>query len=142
MPDKRDNDSQQFAERFFSFLEDDVEDLDSIREELRDASIDPDEEVAWVTSYVDNQLVEMNKQLMQDAANARKHALSNIHKSSPKWIKRVGDLLAAIKSGTLFEMGGQVLELQGNFSKLENPTDEDLQRLVEDFVDLERLERK
>ena len=112
--------------------------LAELKEELKASDIDPDAETAWVKGYVGEQLRILKAKRIQAASEARTGLLDRLGalraRGSATASAAVDQLLEQVRSGRL-----QSLEsLQAQFSKLENPTEDDLRSLLADWVEMEK----
>lgn len=138
---KQDNKAPKgFASNLFDFLEeeDTSSSLAELKNELRARGIDPDAETAWVSSYVGEQLRTLKAKRIRAASDARTGLLDRLKvlraHGSAVVSAAVDQLLEQLQSGRL-----QGLEaLQAQFSKLENPTEDDLRGLLTDWVEMEK----
>lgn len=132
--------SGDFASNLFNFLEEEEtqENLAGLKDELHTSGIDPDTETQWVNEYVTNQIRMMKEGRIQAASEARTTVLDRLkslkRRGSGELTALVDRLFDQIQSGQL-----QGLEaMRAQFSKLENPTEEDLRSLLADWVEMDK----
>lgn len=142
---KQDNKSSgDFASNLFDFLEEEETpgNLAQIKEELLASGIEPEAETRWVNQYVSEQLRTLKAKRIQAASEARTSVLDRLAalraRGSAGVTVMVDRLLSQLQSGQL-----QGLEaMQAQFSKLENPTEDDLRSLLADWVEMDKWDER
>lgn len=134
---------RNFEEQLFDFLdEEEPNSLDCIKEELRECGIDVETQMAWVKQYVEGQLTSLSKERLHQAASARNLILKKLAEFRAKGIMNARELLENLKSTANAGGAGNDLALQAQFSKLEDPTEDDLLTIVEEWLELGELDQE
>lgn len=139
MTDQRGNQPSDFRSRLFHFLEEDPPvTTDELKAELENSGIDPEAEVAWVREYVSDQLATMSRKQIRAASDDRQSLLQRLAAFKEKGSAVVAQMIERLESGGEVQLDA----FQAAYSKLENPTEDDLRSMLEDWVELSQWDNE
>jgi len=133
MTDEKSNLPNDFEPRLFRFLEEDPpETTEELKAQLENSGIDPEAEVAWVTEYVSSQFAALSCAQIRAASHERTTLLEKLATLKEKSSVVVAKMIERLESGGEVQLDA----FQAAYSKLEDPTEEDLRSMLEDWVEL------
>jgi len=133
MTDEKGNLPNDFEPRLFRFLEEDPpETTEELKAELENSGIDPETEVTWVTEYVSSRLAALSRAQIRAASHERTNLLQKLATLKEKCSVAVAEMIEGLESGGEVQLDA----FQAAYSKLEDPTEEDLQSMLEDWIEL------